>query len=432
MANATAAPDHAPIRLHASQIDLVRSLINNAMFWRPTYLAPSAWLEHIPFAFWLIEAHRPRVVVELGTHYGVSYFSFCQAVDRLGLDTRCFAIDTWKGDEHAGFYQEDVFNAVREHNTEQYSTFSRLVRSTFDKAAPYFQPASIDLLHIDGLHTLEQITNDYNRWLPKLSDDAIVLIHDTNVRERGFGVSAFFDTIKDDHPHFDFIHGHGLGVISLGKENARPAIQTLLSATENPAFRHAVCDIFARLGRSVADSFALRQATKTVEDAAQARDGLAKKNEDLEKSHALLTKRHDETEQALSTGAADTARLEKLTQEYARTLDARFFELAKLTERLEAERGAVLEAEAKAGAHAAAKEAAERNHRTLAARHKKLEQSQKALETKHAALAGYARKLERDHLAILKSTSWRVLEPVRAIVRMVRRKRRPPAFRPRL
>ena len=80
--------------------------------WQPEHLAPSAWLEHIPFAYWLVGALRPRSIVELGTHWGVSYAAFCQAVERFGLPTRCHAVDTWTGDEHAGLYGEEVFAGV--------------------------------------------------------------------------------------------------------------------------------------------------------------------------------------------------------------------------------------------------------------------------------------------------------------------------------
>src|SRR5438045_2700612 len=51
--------------------------------WRPEHLAASAWLEHVPFAYWLVKALRPRCFVELGTHWGVSYAAFCQAVERF-------------------------------------------------------------------------------------------------------------------------------------------------------------------------------------------------------------------------------------------------------------------------------------------------------------------------------------------------------------
>ena len=120
-------------------------LVTHASFWAPNFLVEgSAWLEHAPFAFWLMEAHRPRSVVELGTHGGYSYFAMCQAVKALGLDTRCYAVDHWKGDEHAGFYGEEVFARVESHNNDHYAAFSRLVRSTFDEAMLTGEPLPVD------------------------------------------------------------------------------------------------------------------------------------------------------------------------------------------------------------------------------------------------------------------------------------------------
>jgi hypothetical protein len=88
--------------------------LSPASFWQPDDVVPSAWHHHAPFAFWLTEALRPSIFVELGTHNGFSYLAFCQAVQRLGGMTKCYAVDTWKGDEHAGFYGEEVFAKLNE------------------------------------------------------------------------------------------------------------------------------------------------------------------------------------------------------------------------------------------------------------------------------------------------------------------------------
>jgi len=38
-------------------------------FWSPEYVSqPGSWVRHIPFAFWIMEASRPGILVELGTH----------------------------------------------------------------------------------------------------------------------------------------------------------------------------------------------------------------------------------------------------------------------------------------------------------------------------------------------------------------------------
>ena len=119
-------------------------LDKESFFWTPDYLDISGWIEHIPFAFWIIESLKPKMVVELGVHNGLSYFAFCQAIKRLNINTTCYGIDTWKGDEHAGFYEEEVFGKVMDYNTWEYSRFSTLIRSTFDEAKDYFIDGSID------------------------------------------------------------------------------------------------------------------------------------------------------------------------------------------------------------------------------------------------------------------------------------------------
>lgn len=229
--------------------DIAGGVVRRSMFWAPERQAPSAWIEHVPFAFWLVDVLRPRRIVELGTHTGVSYSAMCQAVKTLGLATSCFAIDIWKGDEHAGFYDEEVYQDLAKFHDQRFSGFSQLLRSTFDDALPYFEDGSIDLLHIDGLHTYEAVRHDYQSWLPKLATNAVVLFHDTNVRERDFGVFRLWKEITADRLHFSFLHGHGLGVLAHGQDFPA-ALHALFAANQHTALLSTLREVFARLGRS--------------------------------------------------------------------------------------------------------------------------------------------------------------------------------------
>jgi GT2 family glycosyltransferase/SAM-dependent methyltransferase len=177
---------------------------------------PSGWWGHVPFGFWVVEAAEPRLLVELGTHHGVSYATFCDAVLHRQLPTRCFAVDSWQGDAHAGFFDEAVYRDVRAFNDAHHGGFSELIRAEFDTAVGHFADGSIDLLHIDGFHSYEAVRHDYDTWRPKLSERAVVLFHDTNVRRDDFGVHRLFGELAARHPHFEFLHGNGLGLIAHG------------------------------------------------------------------------------------------------------------------------------------------------------------------------------------------------------------------------
>ncbi len=221
--------------------------LNPGMFIVPRSTPVSAWTGHIPLAGWLVSALRPRLLVELGTHAGASFFAFCQATRASGHEGRCYAVDTWQGDEHAGLYDESVYTGVRDHLAEHYSGFASMMRMSFDEAISYFADGSVDLLHIDGLHTYEAVRHDFETWLPKMSERGVVLFHDTGVREREFGVWKLWSELRERYPSFEFSHTHGLGILAVGAE-VPSSLQSLWSVATDTAAAANVNALFEFLG----------------------------------------------------------------------------------------------------------------------------------------------------------------------------------------
>lgn len=220
----------------------------------PLWTTPKTdWIGHIPFVFFLIEKMRPAVAVELGVFYGDSFSAMCQAAKKAGTGTRLIGIDSWEGDIHTGKYTEEVYQNLKAHHDGHYPGISELMRCYFDDALAAFEEESVDLLHIDGMHTYDAVSHDLETWLPKVKPGGLVLFHDINVRDQDeFGVWKRWEEIEPDYPErHGFSHCNGLGVIRKpgGAAGDLPEVlTTLLSQSEDSAWLDR---LFSDLGERI-------------------------------------------------------------------------------------------------------------------------------------------------------------------------------------
>ena len=214
-----------------SSLNVIVSEALKQMLARPKRLEyASAWVGHIPFAHWLVHEARPNIVVELGTHNGVSYSAFCEAALSNGLPTKLYAVDTWEGDKHATFYSSKVFSDLKAFHDQRYAAFSTMMRMTFDDALAHFADGSVDIIHVDGLHTYEAVKHDFETWLPKASERGVMLFHDTQMRHADFGVWKFWEEVRGRYPSFEFHHSCGLGVLCVGSQPPQALLELCTQA----------------------------------------------------------------------------------------------------------------------------------------------------------------------------------------------------------
>ena len=257
---------------------------------------------------------------------------------------------------------------------ERYRGFSTLLRMTFDEAAATFTGKCIDLLHIDGLHTYEAVRHNYETWLPLLSDNAIVLFHDVNVRERGFGVWRLWSELRARHPGFEFLHGSGLGG---GTGTQTPPVISLLSAVTDEAALANLRHCFSELGeRWHAETWHVSEISALARQVEVLRRELELQSHRAETLGAELQTMKQKRESLSSAAVRDRTIIEHALWEVQRQLEQARAQLE----------------------------------------HERMEHGRQ-IETAQT----HAEQLKQARDAILHSTIWRALAPVRAVGDLVPR-----------
>jgi hypothetical protein len=226
-----------PAELYASLIEPLFNL--------PAKLPVTAWGGHIPFLFLLFRALQPKTYVELGVHNGASLIAASTAASTYNLQTHLTGVDTWQGDAHAGYYQGDQL--YQELRTYLSATFpnAHLERCLFSEAVGNFNPGSIDILHIDGLHSYDAVKEDFSTWFDRVSPSGVILFHDISVFDRGFGVHRLWAELKEKFTTLEFHHSAGLGALLMNPDH--PGLGPILSLAKDPVswrlYQSLVADI---------------------------------------------------------------------------------------------------------------------------------------------------------------------------------------------
>ena len=162
-------------------------------------------------------------------------------------------------------HSETIFDNVLTINDQYYKNFSKLLRMNFDDAVHKFENNTIDLLHIDGLHTYDAVKHDFETWLPKMTHNGVILFHDTNVKKVNFGVWKLWNEIKKEYPNnVEFSHSNGLGVVFLLRDIKKNIDFNWLAG--NTEEKNKVINYFAKLGDYQIARYKIKEFEKLLED----------------------------------------------------------------------------------------------------------------------------------------------------------------------
>jgi predicted O-methyltransferase YrrM len=130
--------------------------------------------------FELASKARCGIFLEIGSYLGASSCFIAAGIKRAGTNSKLYCIDTWQNDSMTEGNRDTYAEFLK--NTSKYNEFIFPIRTTSVNASKTFNE-KIDFLFIDGDHSYEGVKSDVDTWLPKLSDGAPVIFHDSGWAE---------------------------------------------------------------------------------------------------------------------------------------------------------------------------------------------------------------------------------------------------------
>jgi predicted O-methyltransferase YrrM len=159
------------------------------------------WFNHGVEILALIEQHRPKVCVELGTWQGASAIPVARTIARWGGTLTC--VDTWAGElnedggSDAGKSPIMLLSCARAIVEAGVGANVRLIPAMTGDAA-HFWSEPIDFLYVDADHSLEGVRADLVGWYPHVRSGGLI-VGDDYEHPRYPGVKHAWDQFEQIH-----------------------------------------------------------------------------------------------------------------------------------------------------------------------------------------------------------------------------------------
>lgn len=169
----------------------------------------------------LLRYLKPKRILCVGSRHGYIPAILAQACKDNGFGHVEF-VDAGYGvnDDHSwtgmGFWKTDLgLNAFRNFNLHNFISIFVL---TTDKFAKRYSQNKYDYIYIDGDHSYEGVSFDYQLFWLMLKDDGFMVFHDINVKEEkpegAYGVWKLWEKLAKTNQTIEFpFSGSGLGLI---------------------------------------------------------------------------------------------------------------------------------------------------------------------------------------------------------------------------
>ncbi|MBS1550595.1 MAG: class I SAM-dependent methyltransferase [Bacteroidetes bacterium] len=167
--------------------------------------------------------HKPKIIAEIGTWNGGTFYVWTRINPQA---EKIISIDLPDG-QYGGGYDEKRIKFFREfsHGREKCELYfirgDSKSKDTMERLEKILSGKKIDFLYIDGDHTYEGIKKDFTIYSNYMASDGLIGFHDINTHKEGYGVVKFWNEIKDNYRHEEFIKKDsrvmGNGLIYLDK-----------------------------------------------------------------------------------------------------------------------------------------------------------------------------------------------------------------------
>lgn len=214
----------------------------------------------------------------------------------------------------------------------------------------------------------------------------MVLFHDTNVRSDGFGVWKLWSEVRKQFPNFEFLHGHGLGVLAVGTE-VDPRVLALCEVddTEQVArIRRRFAGMGGRWLSETREKLLAQDIGKRIAAASSKADELARQHE-----------------MSALSWVQNAKQIEKASKENARARE-------QIARRLQAARKSEFDANLRV-------EEADIRTKQAMGQAEEWERRSNQAEARAAQEATLRVRTEQERDALLASTVWRASRPLRAL-----------------